>query len=134
MIKKLINALNKWVYDMRFRDEFWKDIPNYEKRYRISNHGRIRSLHRKVKHGLVKSYTLEERILKPSTENGYARVFLYKDKKAERVYVHRLMAEIFMPLPDCYKDILPYIKHTDGNRLNNHINNLKYSGKRNSPK
>lgn len=52
----------------------------------------------------------------------YPRVRIRKDKKSCWVALHRLVAEMFIPNPDN----LPHINHKDGNRLNNHVDNLEW--------
>lgn len=59
-------------------------------------------------------------------ENGrptFLRVLIYRGKKDyAHVYVHRLIAELFVPNP---KD-LPCVKHKDGNIFNNDYQNLEW--------
>lgn len=52
---------------------------------------------------------------------GYRRVRL----RGKTFKVHRLVAEAFLPNPDK----LPYVIHLDGDRTNNHVNNLQWSNK-----
>lgn len=47
-------------------------------------------------------------------------VSLSKDNKPKRMYVHRLVAEHYIPNPNGY-DI---VDHKDHNKLNNHVTNL----------
>ena len=48
-------------------------------------------------------------------ENDYLTVDLYMNNKAQKVTIHRLLAEAFLPNPDNK----PCIDHKDGNRQNN---------------
>jgi len=52
---------------------------------------------------------------------GYRRVRL----RGKTFKVHRLVAQAFLPNPDK----LPYVIHLDGDRTNNHVNNLQWSDK-----
>lgn len=46
-------------------ERVWKDIPDYEGRYVVSNDGHVGSLSRTVRSGLTRSRTIRTRILKP---------------------------------------------------------------------
>lgn len=98
--------------------ELWKDIPNFEGLYQVSNLGKVKSFRRSPKFGCQPEY-----ILNPSTsENGYANVTLYDGKSRHKFLVHRLVANSFIPNPDN----LPQINHKDENRLNNRVDNLEW--------
>ncbi len=55
--------------------------------------------------------------------NGYAQLMLYINKKMRFFYVHRIVAELFVPNPEGYK----FVKHKDGNRFNNDATNLEWA-------
>ena len=65
--------------------------------------------------------------LKPRpTRFGYLRVHIkingeYKDK-----YIHRLVAEYYIPNPNNY----PEVNHLDGDKSNNNVNNLEWCSKK----
>ena len=42
--------------------------------------------------------------------------------QVNNLYVHRMVAELFIPNPDNK----PFIDHIDGNKHNNHVNNLRW--------
>ncbi|BCG45141.1 HNH endonuclease [Escherichia phage O18-011] len=52
----------------------------------------------------------------------YPRVRLCINGKGKWFALHRIIAECFIPNPDC----LPDINHKDGNRLNNSVENLEW--------
>ena len=84
--------------------EIWKDVKDYEGRYKISNLGKIKSFYGK------------EKLLKPKKNHGgYLEVLLYKNNKNRLHRVHRLVAEAFIPNPENK----PEVNHKDGNKLNN---------------
>jgi len=106
------------------KSEIWKDIKNYEGYYQISNKGRVKSLNRIVPHSYSGKLTLPEKILKlHKKSNGYYTVSLCKNtRKGIRFYVHRLIAEAFIPNPQNYIEI----NHIDGNGYNNSLSNLEW--------
>jgi hypothetical protein len=99
-----------------------RDIKGYEGLYAVTKDGRIWSYPKGSKnvHGLW---------LKPSKigntnmkDNMYYGVLLTKDKKQVCRRVHRLVAQAWIPNPHNKK----FINHKDGNKLNNHIDNLEW--------
>ena len=106
-------------------EEIWKDIPDYEGWYQISNLGRVRSLDRYVNgNGITcKKQKMRGVILKPMKDKlGYLRVHLKKNTKNKSFLVHRLVAISFIPNPDN----LPYVNHIDENPSNPNVNNLEW--------
>ena len=104
-------------------EEIFKDIPNYEGMYQVSDMGRVKSLARKG--------CLKDRILKPYLEiGGYFKVVLRKDNKTKTRRVHQLVAEAFLSHVPCgYKLI---VNHEDHDRLNNKLDNLEITTNRNN--
>lgn len=100
-------------------DEIWKDIYGYEGIYQVSNKGRVRSQTRKVW-----NYMKPGRVLKPYRKpNDYMHVNLRKDGGGDKhAYVHRLVAQAFLPNPDC----LPEVNHKDFDKTNNCVDNLEW--------
>lgn len=69
------------------------------------------------------------RVLKTTIRNGYKSVCLSIDNIKQTHYVHRLVAETYIPNPNN----LPCVNHIDGNKENNHVSNLEWvSHKENS--
>lgn len=76
--------------------EEWRDIPNYEGFYRVSNLGRVKSLERFRKGENDSLASVKERILKPSINHkGYYQVILCKQSIKKKYYVHRLVWSAF---------------------------------------
>lgn len=100
--------------------EIWKDIPNYENLYQVSNLGNVRCLcfgSRNIK----KSNKIK--LLHPTPSNhGYYKVELYKEGKSKMFYVHRIVAIVFIPNP--YNK--SQVNHIDGNKSNNNVLNLEW--------
>jgi hypothetical protein len=91
--------------------ENWKDIKNFEGLYKISDNGRVKSLHKK-----------RHIFLKPRlSHDGYLRVSLSKNGKRYEKRVHQIVIKHFGN-----KNIKETVNHIDGNKENNNINNLEY--------
>lgn len=92
-------------------EEIWKDIFGYGGVYQVSNRGRVRSCKRR-----------SWKILKPmKLSNGYESVTLYSDKR-NMEYVHRLVAQAFIPNPNDYL----YVNHKNEVRTDNRVSNLEW--------
>ena len=100
--------------------EEWKDIEGYEGLYQISNEGRVKALERYVDNFWGTKQYIRERVLKGNQTNGYLTVSLCKNGIPKNVYIHRLVAEAFIPNPDGK----PCIDHKDTNTFNNNVTNL----------
>ena len=88
-----------------------KDFPGYY----VSNLGRVYSAKKE------KNKTTS--ILTPMDNgHGYMKVRLYKDGKIYKPYIHRLVAEAFIPNPDN----LPQVNHKNENKLDNSVDNLEW--------
>jgi hypothetical protein len=88
----------------------YKYIKGYGKRYRIYKDGKVQSMVGNTKW------------LKQQKHNGYVRVFLTKNCKTSAKFVHRLVAEAFIPNPNNF----PVVNHIDWIRDNNRISNLEW--------
>lgn len=92
--------------------EIWKDIEGFEGKYQISSMGKVKSL-----------WFGKEKILKNiKTDRGYIVVSLYKEGKQKNYYIHRLVAQTFLPNPDN----LPQVNHRNENKTDNRVDNLEY--------
>ena len=102
--------------------EEWRDIKDFEGLYQISNLGRVKSVARIVKRG-TNYKPVAERLLKfGGKERGSYFVILSKDGHTYTRYVHRLVAQAFLPNPNN----LPVVNHKDENPLNDVVTNLEW--------
>jgi len=62
------------------------------------------------------------RKLKPGLMKGYHIVTFYNNKRRKSHLVHRLVAKAYIPNPNNS----PEVNHIDGNKLNNHMDNLEW--------
>jgi len=99
-------------------EEIWKDIPEYEEIYQVSNLGRIRSLNRISKIGRK----LKGKILKLSPNKfGYLRFTAENRNGIKTLHVHRIVMLTFRPIFENLQ-----VNHIDGNKLNNSLVNLEW--------
>lgn len=107
--------------------EIWKDIPNYEGLYQVSNLGRIKSIGRRVSWEFYNkpcARNHNERIITPEIGKiGYCRVGLCKNGKRTRYNLHRIIAKAFIPNPNN----LPTVNHKNGIRTDNRLENLEWA-------
>lgn len=98
-------------------NEEWRDVGGYEGLYQVSNLGRVKSLEK-----MRGAFPQKEMIKKQFYSNGYLRCQLHKNGKSRKIFVHRLVAEAFIPNPNNK----PQVDHIDRNRSNNNIQNLRW--------
>jgi len=90
--------------------EIWKDVPEWENFYQVSNLGRARN----KKTGK----------LKPLDENnyGYFRLQCYDGENRKKLFIHRLVATLFVEgFVEGYA-----VNHKDGDKSNNTSENLEW--------
>jgi hypothetical protein len=96
--------------------EVWKAIPGYERRYEVSDQGRVKSF-------------LTGRALSPNLmSHGYTCVHLYLGGKATRKVrtIHQLVACSFLANPNNYREV----NHKNFDRADNRMDNLEWIDRR----
>ncbi len=102
-------------------NEEWKEVKFEEgalkKKYAISNYGRIISYAESVESG---DY------IRGGQLRGYPTLPLRPFGKSKTFYVHKLVAELFLPKTSPEQN---YVIHLDYNKSNNYIENLQWATK-----
>ena len=101
--------------------EIWKDIPNYEGYYQVSNLGNVKSLARFNNLGK----RVKERVLKNlvNTTKGYLVVRLSKIGLVKTKQIHQLVAESFLNhKPNGHKLV---VNHINFDKKDNRLENLE---------
>lgn len=99
--------------------EEWKEIPGYEDNYAVSNLGNYKNIKK-------------NKILKGST-NGKYKIILVGGRNYKRFYLHRILAKLFIPIPNEYVNIKEEdleVDHINGNTFDNNIQNLRWCTKK----
>ncbi|MCF6366917.1 MAG: NUMOD4 domain-containing protein [Bacteroidales bacterium] len=108
----------------KYWNEQWKDVIfegsiSDNEIYKISNYGRIKSFKVNKEEGIV---------IKPNLFNGYYRISLIqKSKKRTARYIHKLVAETFIPKNN---EDQKYVIHRDYDKTNNRTYNLAWATKK----
>lgn len=99
------------------KQEIWKQVKGWEGKYEVSNQGNVK----RVKDGKMLTRHINSR-------TGYESVSLYDKPTQTSIskYVHRLVAEAFIPNPKN----LEQVDHKDGNKSNNKLSNLRWCSRK----
>lgn len=98
--------------------EEWKDVPNYKGLYQASNMGRIKSLPRK--------FQPKEKLMGCKLPTDYYIVNFKENGKNKQYFIHRVIAETFLPNAQNF----PMVHHKDHNPSNNKLGNLMWASAR----
>ncbi|KAA6340120.1 hypothetical protein EZS27_011996 [termite gut metagenome] len=91
-------------------NEIWRPIQGFEAHYEVSNYGNVRRKKSK-------------RLRNINYAQVYPTVLLSVNGVHKTLRVHRLVALAFLPMRDESKT---HVNHIDGNKRNNHVNNLEW--------
>lgn len=106
----------------------WKSIVGFEGLYEVNTLGEVRSLAREFSYydprwgKEVVRHTKTKLMQQYNSVGGYKFICLRNDGKYHQVYIHRLVAQTFIPNPENK----PEVNHKDRNKANNHIDNLEW--------
>lgn len=109
----------------------FRPIPGYKGHYEASRDGVLRSVARTIMRADGKPLRVPARVLSTTVSNrGYERASMVRDGKARRIGVHQAVAAAWLPAPPGpigTKHGSQYVvNHKDGNKANNHADNLEY--------
>lgn len=99
-----------------------KDIRDYRGKYFVTSEGQVFSR----KHGKRSIINGSIALKQDINSCGYHRVTLSQNGKTKRYFVHRIVAEHFLPEPPQIEDRLE-VNHLDGDKSNNSSDNLQWS-------
>lgn len=104
--------------------EIFKDIPNYEGYYQVSNLGRVKSLSRFRKFGNNLGRSKERLLALKKDKDGYNFVTLCKQNSKYKNYkVHQLVAIVFLDhIPN---GVINVVDHINNIKTDNRLNNLQ---------
>lgn len=110
--------------------ERWRDVPNYEGYYRVSDLGRVKSVTRIVRHncGGPKRVKGQMKKIRVVDAGGHLGLFLYKNGKRKHFFVHTLVLIAFVG--PCPKNM--ECRHLDGDPTNNRLDNIKWDTPKNN--
>jgi len=118
-------------------NEIWKNIKGYKGLYKVSNYGRVKNIKLFKHYRISKNNTMtidyqsvhkhkqfrQNKILKYGIhELGYLYYYLSNNGTSEKIYMHRLVAQHFIPNLDNKLEV----NHKDGNKQNNYVSNLEW--------
>ena len=112
--------------------EEWKEIPGWESCYAVSSEGRLASIKTEFYYrNRTKPRKVKPLLMKPTknktSNGGYERLIAYRHRKRVFLYIHRLVAELFVinPQPELFTEV----DHIDGNPHNNKATNLQWTNR-----
>lgn len=88
----------------------WVKVKGWEDLYEVNENGDVRSLR-------------TGKLIKGDTNNiGYHRVCFYDGDRKKRLFLHRLVAQTFLPNPNSYEEV----NHINEDKNDNSVSNLEW--------
>lgn len=120
----------RWLSIVDFDGEVWKDIPDYEGWYQVSNYGRIKSVDRLVQErrrdGKQKVKHCKACVIKGSIYGNYLVCHLKKKGTSKAVKFHRIVCSVFHENPLN----LPEVNHKNEIKTDNRADNLEWCSRK----
>lgn len=107
--------------------EEWREIPGYDGRYQVSSLGNFRSVStNRCIHGSLTKIKRIRNFSLIDNGNGYLYVSVSDNGKRRNIYIHRAVAEAFIP----HEKGKNVVNHKDFNKKNNCVENLEWCDQR----
>jgi len=103
--------------------EEFRDIPEYEGLYQVSDLGRVKSLSRIILKRNKQPYKTKDLILKPSIGRGYLHINLCKESSKKTKKIHQLVAITFLNHKPCGLKLV--VNHINFIKTDNRVENLE---------
>lgn len=100
----------------------YKDVVGLEEYAYVSDKGEVFTKDRYINNNGTKVLYKGRQKVGTSNGLGYLQVKFTINNKEYRKYIHRMVAEAFIPNPNNYTDV----NHKDGNKQNNTVENLEW--------
>lgn len=114
----------EFIQSIALPGEEWRDVVGWG-RYAVSSFGRVAAYSAPYKCGL-RVCRRKPQILRPILNNKAPRYYKVRlsdgNGKRRSIFVHRLVAETFLPNPYRY----PFVNHKDEDSQNNRVENLEW--------
>ena len=112
----------EFIESVTLPGEEWRDVVGYEGHYSISSFGRLICYERYIIAKNGQKHYLKRCLMKTGHGKVYHMAGLHLNGKRKVCYIHRLVAQAFIPNPENK----PCVDHIDCNVNNNNVTNLRW--------